>query len=106
MAAEASSTSTGRADLSRTKVTDWPWGVWTANGKHCQAWISPADWEIIRGKRVTYGCAGGGRLLGFVDVRKSVWTIDYTPRDELRARVVRIGITDAWRVTASYCLGC
>jgi hypothetical protein len=79
-----------------------PWGIWTSNGKRCVSYSGSA-YGVMAGRSVTYGCDGGGILLGFANTRKGLWTIDYAPRyagpgaTRRQARISRVGITDVWR---------
>jgi hypothetical protein len=72
----------------------FPWGVWTTNGKRCLSYAGDAT-DDVAGLRVTYGCDGGGLLLGLADQRRKTWTIHYVPG--LHSTAVRqVGVTDAW----------
>jgi len=79
-----------------------PWGIWTSNGKRCVSYSGSA-YGVMAGSSVTYGCEGGGLLLGFANTHKGLWTIDYAPRyagpgaTRRKARISRVGITDVWR---------
>lgn len=69
-----------------------PVGVWTTTGKRC-VHSSDATSEIRR-KPITYQCPHGGLLLGFVRRGTRLWTVQYL--SSYKAKLTRVGITDAW----------
>lgn len=72
----------------------FPWGVWTTNGKRCASYAGSAV-AGVAGRQVTYGCVGGGLLVGLADQRTSRWSIRYVTGWQARTSVL-VGITDAW----------
>jgi hypothetical protein len=70
-----------------------PVGVWTTTGKRCTH--SSGATSEIKGKPITYVCAGGGVLAGFAHRSSRTWTIAYGSSFKAR-RLTRVGITDAW----------
>lgn len=79
-----------------------PWGIWTANGKRCISYAGSAL-DTMKGKSVTYGCVGGGILLGYANTERRRWTISYAPRNAgagpegRRVETPVVGIIDVWR---------
>jgi hypothetical protein len=69
-----------------------PWGIVTANGKHCLAFTGATG--VIGGRYVRYGCQEGGVLLGVPDRHTPVWTIFYAAKNS--SLQFRVRITDAW----------
>lgn len=79
---------------------NFPWGLWTANGKRCISLSGGSLGPRIKNKTVTYRCKGGGYLLGYVQRQRPEWTIYYTGRisADLRAGpIVHVRITDVWQ---------
>jgi hypothetical protein len=72
----------------------FPWGIWTTNHRHCVSYSGSATGDVA-GRRVTYGCDGGGLLLGFANRQAKEWTIHYVPGRQSK-KAVLVGITDAW----------
>jgi hypothetical protein len=73
---------------------NFPWGVWTTNHKRCFSYSGSATGGVA-GRAVTYGCEGGGLLVGLADRRTRQWTIHYVAGWHSTTAVV-VGITDAW----------
>ena len=73
---------------------DFPWGIWTGSDKRCVSYAASATGDID-GKPVTYGCQGGGFLLGYAHRNGPTWTIYYAPTAHSR-RPTSVAISDAW----------
>jgi hypothetical protein len=81
----------------------YPWGIWTANGKHCFS-VGGGTYLDVNSKWVTFSCGNDGALLGKVDTSTHPWTIEYVsipfrqiPAGNPHRSAVRVGITDVWR---------
>jgi hypothetical protein len=69
-----------------------PWAVELASGKRCLALTGATG--TIAGRGVSYGCLGGGYLLG-TPRRAKTWTIFYAAGYKAR-RASRVAIAEAW----------
>jgi hypothetical protein len=69
-----------------------PWGIQIVSGNRCLA-LTGATGTIV-GRGVSYGCVGGGYLLG-TPRRAKPWTIFYAARYKAR-RASRVAIAEAW----------
>jgi hypothetical protein len=72
----------------------FPWGIWTTNHKRCFSYAGSATDEVA-GRGVTYGCEGGGLLVGLANRRGPQWTIHFAS-DSHAKRAVLVGVTDVW----------
>jgi hypothetical protein len=70
-----------------------PWSIRLAGGKGCTAFTGATG--TIAGQGISYGCAGGGVLVGLPRRTKPAWTIGYAPSFKSR-RATRVAITQAW----------
>jgi hypothetical protein len=73
---------------------DFPWGVWTADGRRCVSYASTATDKIL-GRPVTYGCAGGGFLAGYLDTRTQPWTARFASGLHVH-RFTVLAVSDVW----------
>lgn len=70
-----------------------PWALQTSSGKWCTM-ITGAT-GLIAGKRMSYGCTGGGILAGNPNRKTKVWTIFYAPSYKAK-HVQTVGLRSAW----------
>jgi hypothetical protein len=52
-----------------------PWGIQTTDGKSCRAYTGVT--KTIGGRVVSYGCSGGGGLIGEPKKKPRLWRIRY-----------------------------
>jgi hypothetical protein len=71
-----------------------PWGIQLASGKRCT--FETGATGAVDGKRINYGCVGGGLLIGTVDRSTRTWTILYQAGDTGTGPVERQPIAIAW----------
>jgi hypothetical protein len=68
-----------------------PWAIQTTDGKNCLAYTGLT--RSVGGHRISYGCSGGGGLLGVPRKASKLWTIRYVHGSKQPAW---IGIRVAW----------
>lgn len=70
-----------------------PWGVQLASGVRCT--FETGATGLVDGKRINYGCIGGGVLVGPIGKGPAQWTALYQA-DPLSGPVVRQPVATAW----------
>jgi hypothetical protein len=83
----------GQANPAGSPLRRAPWAIEVASGKKCLA-LTGATGQIA-GRGVSYGCVGGGYLLGTPRRAKPTWTIFYAAGYKAR-RATRVTIAEAW----------
>ncbi len=75
-------------------ITAWdlPWALELANGDQCT--LLHGTLTVQAGQTAHYGCAHGGMVLGEVDHRQPVWTVNYLAEGDAASRLV--AVTVAW----------
>jgi hypothetical protein len=71
---------------------DLPWALELANGDQCT--LLHGTLTVQAGQTVHYGCSEGGMVLGEVDHRHPVWTVNYLAEGESASRLVDVVV--AW----------
>jgi hypothetical protein len=71
---------------------DLPWALELANGDQCT--LLGGTLTVQAGQTVHYGCVDGGMVLGEVDHRQPVWTVNYLAEGEVASQLVPV--TVAW----------
>ena len=68
-----------------------PWGIQTTDGKSCRVYTGLT--KLIAGKVMTYGCSGGGGLIGQPRKQQKLWRIRFAKGT---AAPVWKGVKTAW----------
>jgi hypothetical protein len=68
-----------------------PWGIQTTDGKSCRAYTGIT--KLIGGRVMTYGCSGGGGLIGQPRKKTKLWRIRFVKGT---SAPVWKGIRTAW----------
>jgi hypothetical protein len=71
---------------------DLPWALELANGDQCT--LLGGTLTVQAGQTVHYGCTDGGMVLGEVDHRQSVWTVNYLAEGDVASTLVEV--VTAW----------
>ena len=91
---EAPDAGMGLAQAAGVSIDPWdlPWAVELANGEQCT--LLHGTLSVQAGQTVHYGCADGGMILGEVDHRRPVWTVNYLAEGEVASSLV--AVVTAW----------
>ena len=69
---------------------DLPWALELANGDQCT--LLRGTLTVMAGQVAHYGCADGGMVLGEVDHRQPVWTVNYLAAGDLASSLVLVAV--------------
>jgi hypothetical protein len=72
----------------------FPWGIQLASGKRCTFETGASG--VVDGKRINYGCIGGGVLVGTVHRSSPAWTVFYQAGNTGTGPLVREPIAVVW----------
>ena len=91
---EAPDAGMGLAQAAGVAIDPWdlPWALELVNGDHCT--LLGGTLSVQAGQTVHYGCADGGTILGEVDHRRPVWTVNYLAEGEVASSL--IPVVTAW----------
>lgn len=71
-----------------------PWGIQLASGKRCT--FETGATGAVQGKRINYGCVGGGVLIGVPQRSGRTWTILFQAGDAGAGPLIRRAIATVW----------
>ena len=91
---EAPDAGMSMAQAASVSIEPWdlPWALELANGDQCT--LLRGTLTVQAGQTVHYGCADGGMVLGEVDHRQPVWTVNYLAAGDLASSLVLVAV--AW----------
>jgi hypothetical protein len=67
---------------------DLPWALELANGDQCT--LLGGTLTVVAGETAHYGCTDGGVVIGEVNHRQPVWTVNYLAQGEVASRLVEV----------------
>jgi hypothetical protein len=71
---------------------DLPWALELANGEQCT--LLRGTLTVLAGQTVSYGCTGGGAILGEVRHQTELWTVNYLAQGDVASTLVPV--VTAW----------
>jgi hypothetical protein len=87
---EAPDAGMGLAQAAGVALEPWdlPWALELANGDQCT--LLGGTLTVVASETAHYGCADGGVVLGEVNHRQPVWTVNYLAQGEVASRLVEV----------------
>ena len=87
---EAPDAGMGLAQAAGVALEPWdlPWALELATGDQCT--LLGGTLTVVAGETAHYGCADGGVVLGEVNHRQPVWTVNYLAQGEVASRLVEV----------------